>query len=144
MPPSPTPTYLLCSAKQQSRLFPDHAHSANVRLLRRGFVVFSLFVNSPRYKLLLQEYIRYTDEGHPDYKGLDEVIFKLCLPLLLGYVVETLQALAKVDEVAKRINDDVRYSLAVFFAPVASACSQVRAQQNRMDVMTIQNQFRWR
>lgn len=45
----------------------------------------------PRYNLLLQDLLKHTDESHPDYKKIQE-------------------SLAKMNEVATKINESVRKS----------------------------------
>lgn len=61
-------------------------------------------LDSPRYKLLIQELVRNTDEKHPDFAGLTK-------------------ALEDVSKVALHINE------------------AIRSQQNRLNVIAIENQF---
>lgn len=82
---------------------------------------------SPRYKLLIQELLRNTDDKHPDFDSLNKVgsvLHAACRAHRWASIhFRPTQALAEVSKVAMHINE------------------AVKMQQNRQAIMMIQEKF---
>ena len=70
----------------------------------------------PRYRLLLQELLKYTPETHPDYANINK-------------------AVAEIMKVAEHVNEGIRHTensrLLVDISPVARALLEVRRAQSQ-------------